>query len=334
MDALKIRFKKIGRRSEFYILLTLIALCIAVQLRSGQFLTSNNIVDILRALIVPAMFVMGELLVIISGGFDLSFPAVAALSYSLTTTILVNSNYTGSALLPFVMAITIGLVLGSLNGLLISYFRLPAMIVTLGTMAVFRSLMLGVFDLREITILLPQGMKDFGMMNLFEVVNPVNKLHSTMPVTIFFMIIMVASIYLLLRFTLFGRSLYAIGGNEVSAMRAGIKVKRNKFLLYCLVGAMAGMSGMVRVCMAQQAIPSALFGMEMTVISAIILGGASIFGGIGTITGSLLGISLVVTVQNSMSLLGIPTFWQDFFMGFLILTGITLSAVQVNRRKK
>jgi len=97
---------------------------------------------------------------------------------------------------------------------------------------------------------------------------------------------------------------------------------------------MAGMSGMVRVCMAQQAIPSALFGMEMTVISAIILGGASIFGGIGTITGSLLGISLVVTVQNSMSLLGIPTFWQDFFMGFLILTGITLSAVQVNRRKK
>jgi len=334
MDALITRFKKIGRRSEFYIMLTLVAVCIAVQFRSGQFFTANNIVDILRALIVPAMFVMCELMVIISGGFDLSFPAVAALSYSLTTTILVNSHYTGSAILPFVMATVMGLVLGSLNGLLISYCNLPAMIVTLGTQAVFRSLMLGVLDLREISILLPQGMKDFGMTNLFEVINPVNKLRSTMPVTIFFMIFLVAAVFLLLRFTLFGRSLYAIGGNEVSAMRAGIKVQRNKFLLYCIVGAMAGMTGMVRVCMAQQAIPSALFGLEMIVISAVILGGASIFGGIGTITGALLGIGLVVTVQNSMLLLGIPTFWQDFFMGLLILTGITISAVQVNRRKK
>src|SRR3974390_2260434 len=100
MDVLKDRLKRTLRRHEFYILLLLAVLCISIQIKSGQFFSPNNIVDVLRALIVPALFGLGELLVIISGGFDLSFPALAALSYSLTTTIMVNNNYTGSVLLP------------------------------------------------------------------------------------------------------------------------------------------------------------------------------------------------------------------------------------------
>jgi simple sugar transport system permease protein len=331
MDVVKARIRGMLGKHEFYIFLLLVTVCSAIQVRSGQFFSSNNIVDLLHALIIPALFALGELLVIISGGFDLSFPALAALSYSLTTTIMVNMNYRGSVVLPLLMGTVTGLLLGSVNGFVIAKYALPAMIVTLGSQSVFRGLMLGVLDLREITTKLPVGMRAFGELSLFEVVNPVSKLRSIMPATFVILVVAVLFIYFLLNHTLFGRSLYAIGGNESSALRAGIKVKRVKFLLYCLVGAMAGFTGIVHVCMTRQSIPSALFGQDLVAISAVILGGASIYGGVGSVTGALLGTSLLVTVQNSMLLLGIETFWQDFFTGVLIIVGITSSALQVNR---
>jgi len=332
MDVAKAHIKDMLGRHEFYIFLLLVLICIAIQVRSGQFFSSNNIVDLLHALIIPALFSLGELLVIISGGFDLSFPALAALSYSLTTTIMVETSYRGSVVLPLILGTAIGLILGSFNGLIIAKYSLPAMIVTLGSQSVFRGLMLGVFDLREITTKLPAGMRAFGELSLFEVVNPVSKLHSIMPATFIILVVAVIFVYFVLNHTLFGRSLYAIGGSEMSALRAGIKVKRVKFLLYCLVGAMAGFTGIVHVCMSRQSIPSALFGQDLVVISAVILGGASIYGGVGSVTGALLGTSLLVTVQNSMLLLGIETFWHDFFTGALIIAGITSSALRLRSR--
>src|SRR5215469_4400851 len=103
MDVVKARIKGVLGKHEFYIFVVLVVVCIAIQVKSGQFFASNNIVDLLHALIIPALFALGELLVIISGGFDLSFPALAALSYSLTTTIMVDTGYRGSVVLPLLM---------------------------------------------------------------------------------------------------------------------------------------------------------------------------------------------------------------------------------------
>jgi len=329
----KITFTKTIRKTEFYIFLTLLFLCIAVQLRSGQFFTSNNIVDLLRSFITPLLFGFGALLVIISGGFDLSFPWLAALSYAATSTILVNIDYQGTVLLAFVMATVFGAVLGLLNGIIISRYKLPAMIVTLGTASIYRGLMLGVFDLREVTSDMPKGLIAFGDSYLFEVINPKNELRSTMPTTFVILIVTAFLVYFILRFTLFGRSLFAIGCSEEAAERAGYNVRKSKVLLYSLVGAMAGMAGIVRICMVHQSIPNGLAGLEMTVISAIILGGGSIFGGKGTVIGTILGIGLIVTMQNSMLLLGIPSYWQNFFTGLVILIGISVSAMQLKRLK-
>ena len=131
---------------------------------------------------------------------------------------------------------------------------------------------------------------------------------------------------------MFGRALYAIGGNEVSAERAGYNVKRTKFILYAVVGMVAGFTGMLRVCLTSQAVPKALIGKEMTIIPAVILGGASIFGGEGTVFGTMCAMGLITVVSNSMLLIGIDTAWQNLFNGIIILVGITISAIQAKRR--
>ena len=148
------------------------------------------------------------------------------------------------------------------------------------------------------------------------------------------LLIAVMIVSFVLNKTMFGRSLYAIGGNEISAERAGYNVKRTKFILYTVVGALSGFVGMVRTCLAQQSIPKALVGKEMTIIPAVILGGASIFGGEGTVYGTMIAVGLITVVSNSMLLLGIGTQWQDFFNGLVILVGITVSAVQAKRQTK
>lgn len=333
MESVKKWFRRTTRKTEFYIFLCLVALCLIVQIRSGQFFTANNIVDILRSMVVPGMFALTTLMVVISGGFDLSFPALAALSYSLTVTFMVNTGYEGSLLWAFVAAAVIGGVLGMLNGVILANFKLPTMIVTLATSSVFTGLMLGVFGLKEITSTLPAQMREFGKSYLFEAYSPTG-LRSTMPTTFLMLVVLAVAVALILRYTKFGRGLYAIGGNEISAERAGFYVKRTKFTLYIVVGALSAITGMVRCCMAEQAIPAALTGMDMKVLPAVILGGASIFGGEGTVTGTLLAIALITTMENSMILMGIDTLWKDFFTGLVILIGVSVAAIQVARAKK
>lgn len=324
--------KKMLQKNEFYIFLTIVLLCLVIEFRSGQFFTGNNIVDIIRSMIVPGMFSIGAFIIIISGGIDVSFPAIAALSSYATTRMLVNMNYQGSILLPFLIAALIGLFLGSINGFFISMFKLPTLIITLGTQSVFRGVMQGVLNSVQIDQL-PQPMEEFAYSNLFVAKNPVSGLTSSMPVSVLIFIGILIIAFLILRFTMLGRGIYAIGGDEDSAIRAGFNVKYIKFFIYCFVGVIAGIAGITRVCMMQMCVPTNLFGMEMIVIAAVVLGGTSITGGFGSLTGAMLGILLLTIVQNSLLLLGIPTFWQQFFTGLLIIVGTGISALQVKKER-
>ena len=145
---------------------------------------------------------------------------------------------------------------------------------------------------------------------------------------------MVIIAYFILRYTILGRSIYAIGGDESSAHRAGFKVVRTKMFIYCLAGAIAGITGVIRVCMMNMVHPTNMFGMEMTVIAAIILGGTSITGGKGTLTGTMLGVFLLTMVSNSLIMLGVPTYWQGFVTGLLIIVGTAVSSLQALRDQK
>jgi simple sugar transport system permease protein len=331
----KAKMKRMTRRTEFYMTIVLILMIAIIGIVSGgNLFQASMIVTIFRAMVVDGMFALCSLLVMISGGFDLSFPAIAALAYSLSTTICVNNGWCETnPFMGFFLAVVIGAVLGMFNGWIIANFKLNTMIVTLGTQTLFTGISMGLLQMKEITTTLPKSFNAVGVSYLFEVYNA-NGQRSTMTSTIILLIIMAAIVSFVLNKTMFGRSLYAIGGNEISAERAGYNVKRTKFILYTVVGALSGFVGMVRTCLAQQSIPKALVGKEMTIIPAVILGGASIFGGEGTVYGTMIAVGLITVVSNSMLLLGIGTQWQDFFNGLVILVGITVSAVQAKRQTK
>lgn len=330
----KAALKRMSRRTEFYIFIALVVMIIAIDVVSGgQLHEATTIVTILRSMVVDGMFAMCTLVVMISGGFDLSFPAIAALAYSLSSTICLNNGWCQeSAVAGFVLAIVIGAVLGMLNGAIIANFKLNTMIVTLGTQTFFMGITMGLLELKEITSTLPLGFRTLGESYLFEVFNSAG-LRSTMTTMFLFFVALALITSFILNRTMFGRALYAIGGNEVSAERAGYNVKRTKFILYTVVGAVSGFIGMVRVCMARQSIPKALVGKEMDIIPAVILGGASIFGGEGSVFGTITAITIITVVSNSMLLVGIDTYWQDFFNGLVILIGVTISALQAMRQK-
>jgi len=269
----------------------------------------------------------------VSGGFDLSFPAISALAYSLTCTLCLNNGWCQTnPLAGFLMAAAIGWILGMLNGWIISNFKLNTMIVTLGTQTFFTGITMGVLALKEITSKLPDGFKAFGKLTLFRSADPVTGIQFSLSAMVLFLVALCAIVSFILNKTMFGRALYAIGGNEVSAERAGYNVKKTKFLLYSAVGALAGFIGMIRVCMESQSIPKALVGKEMTIIPAVILGGASIYGGEGTVFGTVVAVAIISLVSNSMLILGIDSYWQQFFNGLVILVGVTVSALQARRK--
>ncbi|NLD51432.1 MAG: ABC transporter permease, partial [Clostridiales bacterium] len=304
------RLKQLTRRNEPYVFLVLLALCVLIEVRSGQFFTANNLVDIASAMVVPGLFAVGTFMVIVSGGIDVSFPALASLTSYATTKILLDAGYTGGIWLPIVMSLAMGALLGAFNGVFIGYLGLPAMIVTLGSSSVFKGIMQGALNSVQLAVI-PEGMQSFGTSALFVAQNQASGLTSRMPSSFLVFAVVLVLSFLLMRYTYFGRGIYAIGGNEVSAHRAGFNTKRTKFLLYVIAGMIASLAGLIRTCMMQQNHPTNMLGMEMNIIAGVVLGGTAITGGAGSLTGCMLGTLLIVIVENSMILIGIPTIWKS-----------------------
>ena len=324
------KIRRIFRGNEPYVFLVLLALCILIEIRSGQFFSPNNLVDISSALVVPGLFAIGAFLVLLSGGIDVSFPALASLSAYATTKLLLVLDYQGGVLIPILIALLIGAILGAFNGVFISFLNLPALIVTLGSSSVFKGIMQGALNSKQLTVI-PEGMRNFGTSSLFTATNSVSGLTSRMPVSFIAFLLVAIAVFFMLRYTMFGRGIYGIGGSEVSAIRAGFRVKRTKFMLYVMVGMIASLAGVIRTCMMQQCHPTNMLGMEMNIIAGVVLGGTLITGGRGTLFGCILGTLLIVIVENSLILIGVPTSFKSVFTGSLIIIGTGVSAYQAIR---
>lgn len=327
------KLKNVLSRTEFYVALIILAVALVIQVRSGQFFTSNNIVDIASAMIVPGIFAVGIFMVLVSGGMDVSFPALASLSAYATTKLMLMMGYDGTVLLPLLVAAVIGAVLGAFNGFFIGYLNLNPMIITLGASSVFKGFMQGALNSKQLAVI-PAGMKAFGVSSIYEAYNPVSNLTSKLPTAFLVLVAVIALAWFVMNKTYFGRGIYAIGGNPAAAKAAGFNVKLTKFLTYTMVGVIASIAGVIRVCMMQQCHPTNMLGMEMNIIAGVVLGGIAITGGAGTMTGCVLGTLLIVLMENSMILLGIPTTWKSVFTGALIVIGTGVSALQVRRANK
>jgi len=327
------KFKKMLGQTETYVFLIIVLLALVIQVRSGQFFTGNNIVDLVSALIVPGMFACGTFMVLVSGGIDVAFPALASLTAYATTKLFLDMNYGGSVLLPLLMAVVIGALLGAFNGYFIGYLNLNALIVTLGTSSMFKGFMQGALDSKQLAVI-PEGMRAFGTNALLTAYNSDMTLKSVLPMTFIVFVVVAVAVWFIMNKTYFGRGIYAIGGNPAAAKAAGFNVKRTKLFTYTIVGGVSALAGMMRVCMMQQCHPTNMLGMEMNIIAGVVLGGTAITGGSGTMIGTILGTFLIVMVENSMILLGIPTTWKSVFVGAVIVIGTAVSAMQVIRASK
>lgn len=301
---------------EAFAFLGLLALGLVLALVSDRFLTLDNLANIGRQVSINAIIATGMTLVIIAGGIDLSVGAVMTLAMTLCAGAML-------AGVPVVLAIGLalltGLACGALNGVLIAYLRLPAIIVTLATMEIPRGVALlytGGYPLTN----LPEAFAPIGRGELLGLQVP----------TLVMLVVVLAGHIFLTRFVA-GRALYALGGNEEAAHLAGVPVRRYKLLAYVLSGCAASVSGVVLASRLMSGQPNAGVGFELDAIAAVVLGGTAITGGRGSVVGTLIGAVTLGVLNNGLNLLGVSPYTQKIFKGVIILVAIGLGLL---RRQK
>ncbi len=282
----------------------LIVLFIALSIASPAFLTADNLFNLGSQTSVNAVLAVGVTLVIITAGIDLSVGSVAALSGVVGVLIMVQLGF--GVLLGILGGIAVGAAAGLVNGLLVAVVGLPPFIATLGMLSVARGLVListgavSVFGAPEAFRLLGQGVI------------------GSIPIPILVIVVVAVAGHLVLTRTRLGRYAYAMGSNAEAARLSGIPVRRHLTGVYVICGALAGLGGMIAASRINSGQPNFGEGLELDVIAAVVIGGASLFGGQGTVLGSLIGAFLVALIRNGAVLLDINTFYQNVLIGVII----------------
>jgi ribose transport system permease protein len=306
---------------EIGLLIIFILWCSFLSLATDTFLTSTNIFNMLRAFSWIAIAAFGECMVILTAGIDLSVGSNMALAGLATALLLVNG-------LPVPLAVIGGLLSGALmgliNGFLVTRFRLPPFIATLGTLSIARGITFGAtggWPVRQLP-------RDFNLIGQFDL--PLGPWQVPLPVLV--MLILGVLVSLFLSQTVRGRHIYAVGGNEEAARVSGIDPKWIKMFVYTTGGLLAGLGGILMTARLGVAAPTAATGYEMDIIAAAVIGGVSLFGGEGTILGVLIGAALMQTIRTGLNLLGFPTYWQPAAIGTVIIIAIIFDQWRKQRK--
>jgi len=299
------------RMQEIGILIILFVLCLFLSLTTETFLTSTNIFNILRAFSWIAISGFGILMVIITGGIDLSVGSVMAMA-GLITAMMLKANF--GVFLSTIGGILIGAFIGFINGLLISKTNLPPFIATLGTMNIARGFCYGItggWPIRDLP-------RNFNILGQYDI----PFLGVGIPLPVVFMIILGIITSIFLNRTSWGYRIYAVGGNEQAARLSGINTGRVKILVYVLSGVLTAIGGILMTARLGVAAPTAATGYELDVIAAAVIGGASLTGGEGTVLGVIIGAAIMQVLRTGMVLLGFPAYWQPSAIGAIIIAAI------------
>ena len=325
--------KKLLLRNETALIIAIIVLSLIIGIKSPEFFTLSNLFDIFRSSFVQLIFALGVLIVIISGGIDISFPAVGIFAGYTAVVLMQRFEWNPeNLLLPIALAIIIGTILGAINSIAIATFGIPTLIATLGTSGIFRGVMLTFIGSSFISDI-PIALDKFATADLLKI-QPEEGTLARLHILIIPVAILTILVSLLLTRTMFGRSVYALGGGVEATRRLGISVKRTQAKIYMLVGGLSGLAGILYVSLQRKANPYDLTGSELDIIAAVVLGGASIMGGYGTVFGTVLGVLLISLIKGNLILLGVSGSWQRAAVGALLLIGITVQALNESKKAK
>lgn len=301
--------------------LTLIALIAAIVIVMANinpyFLTFSNFRAVAVGMAPTAIIVIGMAILLASGGFDLSVGSVMALSSTVVAMLLL-------AGLPMSLAVGCGLVLGAvagtINGVLITGLGINPLIATLGTMSIARGIALVLTEGFSVSSL-PEAFAWIGKADL-----------SGFPVIVLFTLVLVVVFDLAVRHTRFFRQVYFIGANEKAALLSGIHVTRVRIVAYALTGTLAALAGVLLASRLMSGTPTAGNGIELQVLAAAVIGGASLRGGEGTILGAFLGVVFVALINNAMTMLAVSIYWQMIVIGAVLVAAVALDMLIRGRR--
>ncbi len=309
------------RSQTFWVVMAIIVACAYLAWRSPAFLTPQNLFNITRNFTFVAIIALGMTFVIITGGIDLSVGSVLCLA-SMTLAVTMHAGH--SLEVGILVGLLTGIAVGAFNGVLIAYLGFPPFVVTLGMLSIARSLAMVVSNNTVVFQFGPDHDKllQLGGGATFGIANPV-----------LYMLVLAALTGFVLRWTRFGRHVFAIGGNEHAATLTGIPVRAIKVAVYVISGLSAAVAGIVQTGWLGSVTTNIGNGLELQVIAAAVIGGASLVGGTGTAVGALIGAALLEIIRNSLGLLGINAFWQGTFIGGAIIVAVAFERVQQLRSR-
>ena len=305
-------------KRNFGIIIAFLVLAAFFTITSDKFLTSSNIINILRQISINALLAYGMTFVILIGGIDLSVGSILGVSGVLSVTLAVNGmNY----IVAMIIGILVGILFGMLNGACIALGKLPAFIVTLATMEIGRGL----------AYIITGGTSCRYDNDFFNEIG--NGYVGIIPIPVIIMVVIGIVCAVSLSKTKFGRHVYAVGGNREAARFSGIKTQKVELLVYTICGMLSGVAGIVLSSRLVGAQPTAGDGYELDAIAAVVLGGTSMTGGVGTIGGTVIGALIIGTLNNGLNLLDVSSYWQRVCKGIIILIAVYIDAVKKDKSR-
>ncbi|HBU12421.1 MAG TPA: ribose ABC transporter permease [Clostridiales bacterium] len=296
---------------KFGIVIALIILLIAFSIASENFFTPGNLITILIQTSINILLAIATTYIILTGGIDLSSGSVVAIA-GVVFALLGKEDSMVPPAIAVIAGVLTGLAFGALNGVIVAKAKVAPFIVTLGTMTIARGIALLVADGRPVPGM-AQGFKDFA-----------GKSPLGLPNIVIVMIIVAVVFTFILTKTKFGRYVYAIGGNEEAARASGIATSNIKLAVYTMAGAIVGLAGVLQACRINVGQPNVGEGFEMNAISAVVIGGTSLSGGVGSMWGTLIGAFIIGVLNNGLDMLGVSSYWQKVVSGAIIIAAVMM----------
>lgn len=308
------------KKRETTLFILIVILILTITMRSPNFFSLANFRDILDDTAILIMIAIGQFLVILTGGIDLS--VASGIAFSGMSVALINQHYPGIPILVILfISLAAGFLLGSLNGVLVSMLHIPPIIVTLGTMSVYRGCVFVLSSGKWVSAHeMTAGFREFPHGQLLGI--------STL---IIFAIITAVLFAVFLKKIKTGREIYAVGDNELAATYVGINVRKIKYIVFMLSGMICGLCGFLWVARYASAQNETAAGFELQAIAACVIGGVSIMGGVGNISGVILGALFMGILNNALTQVNISPFWQMAIQGLIILIAIVTNTIMDRR---
>lgn len=325
------RMKQTFKAKEASILIILLAVMLFAWIMNPAFFSFENQMDVIKSNAVLGTASLGMLVVILTGGIDVSIGGQLALVTVLTGQLMADTGF-DNLILIYLLGIAIGGVIGLINGLMISRLSLPPIIATLGMNTIINGFLKYYTNGAWINQL-PQKINDFGMVKLFAVPGSVS---GEVGFPIQFLLFSAAMLitWFMLKWTKLGRSIMAMGSNRVSAERIGLNNKNLTTFAYAFSGMMAGFAAITFTSIMKSVDPNAFIGYEMNVIGAVVLGGALLSGGSGSVLGTFLGVMMFAYISNGLTLAKISTYWQSIIVGTIILLAVSFDMIKLRRETR